>query len=205
MNTLEKTKLYVKEKMQQNDVAHDFYHVLRVLNNANIIATNYPNCDLFVLQMTALLHDIEDKKLQTSANSNVKDFLRSLELDKNIIDEILKNIDAISYSKNPHKNDEISIEAKIAQDADRLDAIGAIGIARTFAYSGYKNSPFYCLEGEKSTTLGHFHEKLFHLHNLLNTPEAKEISKERTKFLITFYEQFCKEANIDLNDALPKI
>ncbi|MCH5171262.1 MAG: HD domain-containing protein [Erysipelotrichales bacterium] len=202
MNTLEKTQLYVKEKMGQNDVAHDFYHVLRVLNNANAIAKNYQNCDLFVLQMTVLLHDIEDKKLKTSTNSNVKDFLKTLKLDEKIIKQILKNIDTISFSKNPNINNKISIEAKIAQDADRLDAIGAIGVARTFAYGGSKNNPFYCLDEKRPNTLAHFHEKLFRLHNLLNTPEAKEMSIERTQFLVTFYEQFCKEANIDLNTNL---
>ncbi|MCH5179607.1 MAG: HD domain-containing protein [Erysipelotrichales bacterium] len=196
MDILNKTELYVKEKMSQNDVAHDFNHVLRVLNTANEIAKNYINCDLFILQMTVILHDIEDKKLKTATNSNVKKFLDSLELKENTIKTILDNINAISFSKNPIQNKNISLEAKIAQDADRLDAIGAIGIARTFAYSGSKNHPFYKCDSDLPTTLQHFHEKLFHLHNLLNTPEAKEISKERTEFLIAFYKQFCKEANL---------
>lgn len=205
MDILTKTELYIKEKMCQNDVAHDYYHVLRVLNNAEMIAKYYPSCDLFILKMTVLLHDVEDKKLKTATNSNVKEFLKTLSLDNSIIETIIRNIDAISFSKNPTQNSNISLEAKIAQDADRLDAIGAIGIARTFAYSGAKNHPFYQFNGNLPTTLAHFHEKLFHLHNLLNTPEAKEISKERTQFLINFYKQFCKEANLDLDSDMFKI
>ena len=198
MEILEQTQLYVKEKMCQNDVAHDYNHVMRVLNNAQKISKNYPDCDLFILKMTILLHDIEDKKLKTSTNSNVKVFLESLNLESYKIDMITSNINAISFSKNPNINMNISLEAKIAQDADRLDAIGAIGVARTFAYSGSKNHSFYSIDDKKPNTLQHFHEKLFHLHNLLNTPEAKKISKERTNFLITFYKQFCNEAGLEI-------
>ena len=205
MEILEKTQIYVKEKMCQNDVAHDYNHVMRVLNNANMIAKNYQKCDSFILKMTILLHDIEDKKLKTATNSNVKKFLESLNLDNKIIDIILNNIATISFSKNPNLNNNISLEAKIAQDADRLDAIGAIGVARTFAYGGSKNHPFYDTDDKYPNTLQHFHEKLFHLHNLLNTPEAKEISKERTNFLITFYKQFCNEAGLEINNIPSKL
>ena len=191
-----KTKEYAINMMRKNDSAHDHLHVIRVFNLANQLASHYPECNAFYVQMIALLHDLEDYKLETARVTNVKEYLDAMDFLSEEKEFILKGIDLISFSKNPQKIDSIPLEVKIVQDADRLDAIGAVGVARTFAYGSAHGHPFYSDNPTDKTTLAHFHEKLFHLHERMYTKEAKEIAEKRTAFLEDFYETFCMEVGI---------
>lgn len=188
-----KTYQYVKEASAYNDMGHDYLHVLRVVSLAKKIGSNYKNCDMFLVEMSALLHDVEDDKLKSKKYYSVKDFLSSNGLDLEMINKITKYISFVSYSKNNTKNDNIPLEAKIIQDADRIDAIGAVGVARTFAFSAANNIPFYDDSKNIHSTLDHFEEKLFKLYDLLNTKEAKEIALKRHEFMKTYYNQFLDE------------
>ena len=127
---------YIKTLFQNNSDGHDAQHTLRVYHNALLIAESEPDCNLFVVSLAALLHDVDDYKLfRTENNANARTFLSSQHIEPEQIDYICDIINSVSFSKN-HGKRLASIDAKIVQDADRLDAIGAIGIARTFAYGG---------------------------------------------------------------------
>lgn len=190
---LDYARSFVSDQMAQNDVGHDYSHVQRVLKLARAIAAGEPECDLFLVELVALLHDIDDHKLRTDENT-LTDFLRTLPVDGALREKIRLCTGYVSYSKHPVPDPDIPLEARIVQDADRLDALGAVGIARTFAYTGAKRRPFY---GEgRDTALAHFEEKLCHLSEALNTPGAKKIAAQRQAYLNEFYEQF--NAELDL-------
>lgn len=183
---IEKTKDYVRTCMEQNDKAHDFEHIMRVYHLCeDIMGECDCEFDPFLVKMCALLHDIEDHKLDSSQNCSVKEYLDSIGLSDRA-GEILSIIDGVSFSKNPKKNSDYPIEGQIVQDADRIDAIGAIGIARTFAYGGKKNRPIR--EG-----VTHFEEKLMRLYDELNTQAGKKIAKPRHDYLCSFYKQIVEE------------
>lgn len=190
-----KTIEYVKKASTYNDFGHDFLHVERVLNLSNRIAKTLKQCDTFIVQMVALLHDVEDDKLESKNHFSVKEFLNEMKLNEEVINKIIECINYISYTHNPFKNDKIPLEAKIVQDADRIDAIGAVGVARTFAFSASRKIPFYDNKENKHSTLKHFEEKLFKLYDLLNTDEAKKIAIKRHKFMKQYYNQFLDEIN----------
>lgn len=189
---IDKTINYVRNISKNNDTGHDFLHVKRVVKTALKIASYYPKSDLFLIEMVALLHDVEDLKLKkNNQNTSVKVFLNSIGLKNEIVNKIIELISFISYSNNKTININIPLEAKIVQDADRIDAMGAIGIARTFAYSAIINVPFYSKNNK--STLSHFQEKLFKLYDLLNTDIAKQIAQKRNDFLKLFYNEFLEE------------
>lgn len=181
---------------------------MRVLNNAKLIAKN-ENADLFTVQLSALLHDVDDIKLSPKTHKNKDNavgFMKRHSLSDETINRVCKIIDEISFSGK--STVPTSIEGKCVQDADRLDAIGAIGIARAFAYGGSRNREMYNpnispkLEMTKeeyrnsnSTTVNHFYEKLFKLKNLMNTKTAMEIAKRRHLFMEEFIDQFKNEWN----------
>lgn len=207
---LEKTRSFVKDKLYGEGSGHDWYHIERVVNLANHIGRK-ENGDLFIIEMTALLHDIDDWKFSkgTETNTTVTEtFLKSQNISQEIIDKIITIIRTMSFKGGVVDSTQNTLEGMIVQDADRLDAIGAIGIARTFAYGGSKHRPIYdptikpidftSLEEVKNAenhTINHFYEKLLKLKDLMNTKTAKEIAQERHDFMENFLKEFYKEWN----------
>ena len=208
---IDKTKEFVRNKLYGEVSGHDWYHIERVYNLAKYIAEK-ESADSFIVEMTALLHDIDDWKFSNSNGTNTtvtEDFLKSIEVDDNDIEEIIKIIKTMSYKGGVVDSTQHTIEGKIVQDADRLDAIGAIGIARTFAYGGHKNRPIYDptikpmdfksldeVKNAENHTINHFYEKLLKLKDLMNTDTAKEIAEKRHKFMEDFLEAFYREWNL---------
>ncbi len=200
------TENYVRNLFENDFSGHDWWHINRVRNLALKIAGKEGG-DRFVIEMSALLHDVDDWKINNEENSSkALEWLKIIKVPDFISKRILDVIGQVSFKGAGVKNEAVSIEAKIVQDADRLDAIGAIGIARTFAYGGSKQRPIYLpeikpelhinFESYKKTTaptINHFYEKLLLLKNRLNTNTAIEIAKNRHTFMETFLEQFFKE------------
>ena len=200
------TENYVRNLFENDFSGHDWWHINRVRNLALKIAGKEGG-DGFVIEMSALLHDVDDWKINNEENSSkALEWLKIIKIPDSVSKRILDVIGQVSFKGAGVKNEAVSIEAKIVQDADRLDAIGAIGIARTFAYGGNKQRPIYLpeikpelhinFESYKKTTaptINHFYEKLLLLKNRLNTNTAIEIAKNRHTFMETFLEQFFKE------------
>ena len=205
-NIIRSAKIYIKDIFQNDFSGHDYYHSIRVYNLATRIA-QHENADLTLVQLIALLHDIDDYKLfaQNRNFQNTRYFLNSHNIPPLQIDNICSIIADISY-KGTETHPPESIEGKIVQDADRLDAIGAIGIARTFAYGGIINRPIHDplltphtdinyadYQNYKGTSINHFYEKLLCLKELLNTSEAKKIAEHRHLFMNNFLDEFFQE------------
>ncbi len=177
---------YIKTLFADKADGHDAEHTMRVYRNAMDLAGQYAECDKEIVAIAALLHDADDHKLfNTENNANARTFLGMQGIEPETIERICDIINSISFSKNKGKTLS-SLEAKIVQDADRLDAIGAIGIARTFAYGGGKGRSL-------EAGIGHFHEKLLLLRDLMNTKEARRIAEERHAFMEQFLKEFEKE------------
>ena len=173
---------YIKSLFSGNADGHDADHSLRVYKNAVTIASNYPECDLLLVSLASLLHDVDDHKLfKTENNQNAREYMKGQDIPSETIEQVVKIINAVSFSKNKGKTPE-TLEGKIVQDADRLDAMGAIGIARTFAYGGKNGRSL-------KDSVQHFHDKLLLLRDTLNTDEARELAGKRHEFM----EQFLKE------------
>ena len=186
MRVIEGAKDFVQMLFRNNADGHDADHTMRVYRNAVNIGSNYPECDLELVALASLLHDVDDSKLfPAENNANARKFLRGQNIDEARIDSICEIINAVSFSKNRGKIPE-TIEGKIVQDADRLDAMGAIGIARTFAYGGKNGRSL-------ESSIEHFHEKLLKLKDELNTPEALDLAKERHAFLELFLVEYKRE------------
>lgn len=205
---LKQTEEYVRELFENEGTGHDWWHIHRVRNIALKIAETEGG-NRFIIEMAALLHDVDDWKINNDEKaSKTVDWLKNIKMPQSETEKILEIIDQVSFKGAGVKNNAATIEAKIVQDADRLDAIGAIGIARTFAYGGSKGRPIYLpgikpeihdnFESYKKTsapTINHFYEKLLLLKNRLNTTTAIEIAKNRHTFMETFLEQFFNEWN----------
>lgn len=207
---LEQTVRYVQKELGQDATGHDWFHVDRVRVNALKICKQEQAGDPFIIEMAALLHDISDEKLNESlekGEAKLEGFLNTILLAKEKKQHIKQIIETISF-KGGRKTELPTIEAKIVQDADRLDAIGAIGIARAFAYGGKKGQPIYdpsfkvrqemSLEEYrkgKSSSIHHFYEKLLKLKDLLNTQTAKDMAESRQQMMESFLEQFFQEWN----------
>lgn len=204
---IEQTETFVKDKLRDESSGHDWYHIYRVKNLALNIAEK-EGADHFVCVMAALLHDIADEKIAETEEEGlkeVKQWLESISVEKAYITHIMTIISTMSFKGGSGKEME-SIEGKVVQDADRLDAIGAIGIGRTFAYSGAKGQLMYDpaipiretmtkeqYRNERSTAINHFYEKLLKLKHGMNTPYAKKLADDRHAFLENFLEQFFEE------------
>ena len=173
---------YIQVLFAENADGHGFDHSMRVYRNALRIAETEPAADRLIVSLGALLHDADDHKLfHTENNENARRFLREHGIRPDTEDRICEAVNAVSFSKNRGKQPE-TIEGRIIQDADRLDAIGAIGIARTFAYGGqHGRTP--------EASIAHFHEKLLLLKDLMNTEKAREMAESRHAFM----EQFLRE------------
>lgn len=181
---------YIEDLFKNDFGGHDVEHSKRVYQNAFLIAKNEPECDLFVVSLAALLHDVDDHKLfHTENNANARAFLESVQLDQNQIDRICELMNGISFSKNRGVRPE-TLEGKIVQDADRLDAIGAIGIARTFAFGGERKRPL-------SATVQHFYDKLLLLKDEMNTAEGKRIAELRHQLMVDFLYELNNEMHIN--------
>lgn len=208
--TINQTEQFVKTKMGEDSTGHDWFHVERVRKNALYIWKREQVGNPFIIEMSALLHDVPDEKLNGSQEEGQRillQFLSQLELSSEEIGQIMEVINSISFRGGEKKN-LTSWEAKIVQDADRLDAIGAIGIARAFAYGGKKGQPIYNPDVEvrkkmtveeyrngKSSSINHFYEKLLLLKELLNTETAKSMAETRHRYMKEFLSQFYQEWN----------
>ena len=202
---------FVQKTLADAEGGHDWFHIERVWKNAMLIARE-ENCDMELVQLAALLHDIADSKFHGGDEEigprTATNWLRSQNYPLDRIDRITSIIRAISYKGGSNIHEDHSIEFHIVQDADRLDAIGAIGIARTFNYGGFKNRAMYDPsiapnlnmtkeEYKKSTapTINHFYEKLLLLKDRMNTKTGRELALERHRFMESFLDQFYAEWN----------
>ncbi len=176
---------YVRALFQGNADGHGFDHTLRVWRNAMMIAETEPDCDPQIVSLAALLHDADDHKLfSTENNGNARRFLEN-RVPPETADRICEAVNAVSFSKNKGKRPDTP-EGRIVQDADRLDAVGAIGIARTFAYGGkHGRAP--------EDSIAHFHEKLLLLKDMMNTEKAKELAEGRHVFMEAFLREWDAE------------
>ena len=185
-DTIDAAKEYIERLFAGNADGHGLDHSIRVYKNAMLLAETEPTADRFIVALSALLHDADDYKLfQTENNANARSFLKSANVDRETTDRICEVINSVSFSKNRGKKPE-TIEGQIVQDADRLDAIGAIGIARTFAFGGKHNRSL-------ESSIDHFHEKLLLLKDMLNTEKAKELAENRHRFMEQFLKEWEKE------------
>ena len=202
---ISKTERYIKQVFEDEGSGHDWWHIYRVRNTALKIAEKEGG-DLYLIEMAALLHDLDDWKLNNQHESKTKAWFKKLNLPEDHVKRILEIIGQVSFKGAGVETKAVSIEAQIVQDADRLDAIGAIGVARTFAYGGNKKRLIYHPEIQpeihasfesykKSTapTINHFYEKLLLLKDRLNTITAKKMAKSRHMFMESFLKQFFNE------------
>ena len=212
-NLIENTVVFVKEKLEGAEAGHDWFHIERVWKLSKKIADS-ETCNLQVVELAALLHDIADPKFhdgdETLALKISREFLEGQSVSAEIIDQVLFIIQNISFKNRGEVPAVLPIELQIVQDADRLDAIGAIGIARTFNFGGFKNNLMYHPElppkigqskedykKSNGTTINHFYEKLLLLKDLMNTDSGRKLAEERHDFMLLFLEQFYREWNVE--------
>ena len=209
---VEKTVSFVQETLKNAEGGHDWWHIHRVWNNAKLIVKT-ERADLFVVELAALLHDIAESKFHNGDEeigpATAAAFLRSIDVEEAIVEHVQQIIRHISFKSGFGKVGFHSKELAIVQDADRLDAIGAIGIARAFNYGGFKGREIYDpnvspnlnmnkTEYKNSTapTINHFYEKLLLLKDKMNTPTGKILAAQRHEFMQTYLTQFYKECKI---------
>lgn len=208
-NVISDTMEFIKGVFENDYSGHDYFHSIRVYNAARIIAEK-ENADVYIVSLAALLHDVDDIKLSPDTYEKKEktiDFLKSKCVEDDIIHRIVNIIDEVSFSGKDSVTP-ATIEGKCVQDADRLDALGAIGIARTFAYGGSHNRRIYdpdnlpVMEMDKetyhnhvSTSINHFYEKLFLLKDMMNTESGKEIANKREDYMKLYIEEFMLEWN----------
>lgn len=209
MSIVNKTCQFVEQKLEGDGSGHDWWHVYRVWNLAKKISEK-EGTNLLIVELSALLHDIADWKFHdgddTKGPKMAEKFLSENQVGREIIDPVIEIIATISYKGAGVETPMKTLEGKVAQDADRLDAIGAMGIARTFAYGGHKNRLIYhpdekpvlhqsFSDYKKNTghTINHFYEKLLLLKDRMNTSTAKQMAEGRHQFMKTYLNQFYEE------------
>jgi len=207
---IEQTEAHVKKTLKGESSGHDWWHAYRVWKMSLKIAKEERCGDLFVIQLAALLHDIGDWKFNSGDDSVgpklARAWLEKLQVEEDVISHVCQIIKEISFKGAGVKSKINTKEGMVVQDADRLDAIGSIGIARTFAYGGYKGGEIYNPEikiklhktfeeykSAESTTVNHFYEKLLLLKDLMNTKTGKRIAQKRHKFMEQYLERFFDE------------
>jgi len=207
---LEKTQNYVKETLKGDSSGHDWWHIYRVVQNALAICKYEQDADEFIVRLAALLHDIADYKFHggdtTIGSQTAEKWLRSLSVSDEIIAHVSLILSEISFKGAGVRTRMTNKEGMIVQDADRLDAIGAIGIARAFAYGGFfgreiynptiqpqLHSTFEEYLNNKGTTINHFYEKLLLLNDLMNTDTAYQMALKRHAFMEEFLKEFMIE------------
>lgn len=206
---ISKTIAFVKSELRDAEGGHDWFHIERVYKNALLIA-NHEDVNLFVVQLGALLHDIADSKFhngdETVGPKVARQFLTEIDVDPVIIEHVINIIKHISFGGGHELQKFKSPELDVIQDADRLDALGAIGIARTFNYGGFKNRTLYDpsippnlkmskedYKASHAPTINHFYEKLLLLKDMMNTQTGRKIALGRHQFMVEFLEQFYAE------------
>jgi len=230
-NVVLKTIEFVKDKLKHAESGHDFFHIERVWKNSLLIAAkerefyensenengmtstcNKPQINLIVVELAALLHDIADHKFNNGDDTKgpiiAREFLSSINVEEDVINEVCEIIATISFKGSTEKNDMKTFEGKIVQDADRLDALGAIGIARTFTYGGFKNRVLYDpnvkpnldmnweqYKNHKGTTINHFYEKLLLIKDKMHTNSGKALAEKRHLLMTDFLNSFVEEWN----------
>jgi uncharacterized protein len=200
---------FVKQQLANAEGGHDWFHIERVYNNSLLIAKT-EKCNVLVVQLASLLHDIADSKFH-NGDENIgpkiaQEFLESQKVDFETISHVVNIIKNISFKGGNFQKTFTSIELDIVQDADRLDAIGAIGIARAFNYGGFKNRQLYnpeilpnlqmtkeAYKNNNAPTINHFYEKLLLLKDKMNTKTGLEIAKNRHEFMNLFLDNFFRE------------
>jgi uncharacterized protein len=209
MHPIQDTITYVKQELKNAEGGHDWWHIERVWKTAKHIAKT-EQVDLLVVELSALLHDIADSKFHDGDESigprKARAFLHTLEIEENVINHVIRIIENISFKGGKEAQTFKSAELDVVQDADRLDALGAIGIARTFNYGGFKNREIYNPtipsnlnmtkeEYKKSTapSINHFYEKLLLLKDRMNTATGKAMAAKRHQFMESYLEQFYNE------------
>ncbi len=213
---IHKTMAFVKDQLVDAEGGHDWFHIERVYKNALLIAKT-ESVDLFIVSLGALLHDIADSKFhdgdETIGPKIAREFLFNLNVDSTVIEHVVQIIENISFKSSLAKDEDgnqvqkfKSPELDVIQDADRLDAIGAIGIARCFNYGGFKNRQLHnpdikpnlnmtkeVYKASSSPTINHFYEKLLLLKDRMNTKTGKRIAADRHQYMLGFLDQFYKE------------
>lgn len=206
---LSRAEKFAKNILEKDTTGHDWWHIVRVINNARLI-NKKEKADDFIIELAVLLHDVGDRKVinkDMDDYSIAEKFLTDNNVTKEVFDEVMFIIKNMSFSKTlNNKKHGFSKEYYVVQDADRLDAIGAIGIARMFTYGGSKSRPLYNPEKivkevkttksyikQNNSTFHHFEEKLLHLKNLMNTQTAKKIAGKRDLFMRQYIQQFLDE------------
>jgi uncharacterized protein len=209
MHPIQDTITYVKQELKNAEGGHDWWHIERVWKTAKHIAKT-EHVNQLVVELSALLHDIADSKFHDGDESigpqKARAFLHTLEIEDNVINHVIRIIENISFKGGKEAQTFQSTELDVVQDADRLDALGAIGIARTFNYGGFKNREIYNPtipsnlnmtkeEYKKSTapSINHFYEKLLLLQDRMNTATGKAMAAKRHQFMESYLEQFYSE------------
>lgn len=210
-NVIALTEQFVKDTLSGAESGHDWWHILRVWNNSKTLMET-EDADELVVELAVLLHDIADSKFNDGNEElgprKAGEFLRSIEVREDIVQHVQQIIRNMSYRSGLGTINFHSKELEIVQDADRLDAIGAIGIARTFAYGGFKNREIFNpdippalnmskeeYKSAESPSLNHFYEKLLLLKDKMNTSTGKKIAAKRHEFMEVYLEQFMREWN----------
>jgi uncharacterized protein len=211
---IEQTATFVRSRMHGESSGHDWWHAERVWKNA-LYLCRYEQADTFIVQLAALLHDIADWKFHNGnievGPSVAREFLNTQNVESTIIDHVCEIMRTMSFKGEGVPSPMRTIEGKMVQDADRLDAMGAIGIARTFAFGGQTNREIYNPDiapiknatieqyKQKNPSINHFYEKLFLLKNLMNTITGRKLAEERHAFMELYLETFFKEINMDVD------
>lgn len=186
MSILDAAKEYVEALFRDNAGGHDAAHTLRVYRNAMRIAERESGCDSEIVALAALLHDADDHKLfPTENNAHARSFLTAQGVDEERIERIIRAVNAVSFSQNRGRRPDTP-EGRIVQDADRLDAIGAVGIARTFAFGGEHGRSL-------DSSIQHFYDKLLLLKEEMNTETARRIAQERHDYMVAFLAEYARE------------
>ena len=206
---IEQTARFVEQSLKDAEAGHDWWHILRVWNNAKLIGQT-GTADMLVVELAALLHDIADSKFhggdEEIGPATAGNFLKSINAEPATIEHVQQIIRHMSFKASFGEVSFQSPELQIVQDADRLDAIGAIGIARAFTYGGYKNREMFNpdippalnmtkeeYKNSTAPTINHFYEKLLLLKEKMNTDAGRQIAEERHRFMLTYLEQFQSE------------
>ncbi len=203
------TQLFVKSFLEHESSGHDWWHIERVRTMAMSIGKD-EDVDLFVVEMAALLHDMDDWKLSddNTESQRSKKWLEDCALDKDLTEKICRVIEGVSFKGAQVSTSTDDLECRVVQDADRLDAIGAIGIARTFAYGGSRSRVIYDpnippvmhidfedYKKNNTHTINHFYEKLLLLKDQMQTKSGKSLAEQRHQFMVNYLEQFFMEWN----------
>ncbi len=213
---IEEIKKYLKKNFKTDATGHDWWHFWRVWKMSKEIAKKEGG-DLFVIELAALLHDVADYKFNNgddkAGGKTARVLLEKLNVNKELIEQVCQIVDNVSFKGAGIKNGIKTKEGMIVQDADRLDVMGAIGIARTLAYGGFTKREIYNpavkprlyktfeeYKNNRSSSINHFYEKLLLLENTLNTKTAKKIGKERHVFMENYLKRFFKEWNVEISD-----